>query len=273
MKFLNGKIAVVTGAGSGIGRAISVALAEVGAHLILCDVNEVGLQETRDMAAAMTKVVLSQRVDVSDREQMAAFAEEAHRERPAVDILVNNAGIGLGGTIMDTTLEDYDRILGVNLFGVIHGCHFFVPPMVRRGTGGHVVNVSSMLGYHKPPGILAYIASKHGVLGFSEAMRNEVGGHGIGVTTLCPGMINTNIVRTSPIRGVCDPEAKSRRITRMYEKRNYSPERVAEAALHGIRHNASVLPVAPEAWLAYYLERFAPGLAHRLGRLLAKQMQ
>jgi len=134
---LQGKTALVTGAGSGIGRATALALARRGAKLALCDVNEGGLAETEAKARAQGCEVLAQRVDVSRREEMRAFSEAVHRWVEAIDLLMNNAGVGLGAKFLDSTLEDWNWIIGVNLMGVIHGCHFFLPAMVRRGAGGH----------------------------------------------------------------------------------------------------------------------------------------
>ena len=146
----------------------------------------------------MGRSVLARQVDVADREQMREFAAAAHAQAGPVDLLVNNAGVGLAAGFLDTELEDWDWILGINVLGVVHGCHFFLPPMVRRGTGGHVANVSSMAGFHASPVLNAYTTTKFGVLGFSEALREELRPHRIGVTAICPGMINTPITVTSP---------------------------------------------------------------------------
>src|SRR5439155_1020798 len=136
-----------------------------------------------------------------------------HAEHEAVDVLVNNAGVGLGGGFLDTSLEDWRWILSINLWGVIHGCHFFLPPMVRRGRGGHVVNVSSAAGFLATAQLAAYSATKFAVFGLSEALRDELRPHGIAVTTVCPGIINTPITTSAPMRGpLATPEGRRRRL-------------------------------------------------------------
>jgi NAD(P)-dependent dehydrogenase (short-subunit alcohol dehydrogenase family) len=268
-----GKIVLVTGAGSGIGKETALAFARAGADLVLCDVNEEGLAQTAGEIIALGRTVMSRRVDVSKRQEMEAFAKEVHADRAAVDILVNNAGVGLGASFLNTTLEDWEWVVSINLWGVIHGCHFFLPPMVARGTGGHVVNVSSGAGYWASSLLTAYATTKFGVLGLSEALRDELSVHGIGVSTICPGIINTPITRTSRLRGMPDEGESRRRIQTVYEKRAYGPEKVAAAILDAVRKNRSVVPVTTEAWLLYGIKRFAPDIGMKLVGKLAKRMQ
>lgn len=266
---LDGKTALVTGAGSGIGRATALALAARGARLVVCDVNEAGLTETADAIRRLGRDVLARRVDVARADEMRAFAEAVHAQVEAVDILMNNAGVGLGGGFLHTTLDDWNWIIGINLLGVIHGCHFFLPAMVRRRRGGHVVNVASAAGYVATEALAAYATTKFAVVGLSEALRDELGPHGIGVTAVCPGLINTPITQTSPLRGPeATPEARAYMIE-VYQRRNYPAERVAEGVLRAIQRNRAVAPISPEAWGMYLLKRFAPGLLRRLNRALA----
>ncbi|HWP66946.1 MAG TPA: SDR family NAD(P)-dependent oxidoreductase [Candidatus Limnocylindria bacterium] len=266
---LDGKTALVTGAGSGIGRATALALAARGARLVVCDVNEAGLTETADAIRRLGRDVLARRVDVARADEMRAFAEAVHTQIEAVDILMNNAGVGLGGGFLHTTLDDWNWIIGINLLGVIHGCHFFLPAMVGRRRGGHVVNVASAAGYVATEALAAYATTKFAVVGLSEALRDELGPHGIGVTAVCPGLINTPITQTSPLRGPeATPEARAYMIE-VYQRRNYPAERVAEGVLRAIQRNRAVAPISPEAWGMYLLKRFAPGLLTRLNRTLA----
>jgi NAD(P)-dependent dehydrogenase (short-subunit alcohol dehydrogenase family) len=270
---LHGKTALVTGAGSGIGRATALALARRGARLALCDVNEAGLAETEAQARASGCEVLAQRVDVSKREEVRAFSDAVHRSVDAVDLLMNNAGVGLGAKFLDSTLEDWDWIVGVNLMGVVYGCHFFLPPMVKRGSGGHVVNVSSAAGFFATPQLAAYSTTKFGVLGLTEALREELAPHGIGVTAVCPGLINTPITRSSVLRGAeATPEARER-IIKIYERRNYGPERVAENILRAVQRNRTVAPITPEAWAMYFIKRISPRFAWFVARKLGEQAQ
>lgn len=268
---LRGRTALVTGAGSGIGRATALAFARRGADLVVCDVNEAGLGETEREARALGREVLSRRVDVASRDEMRAFAEAVHARVGAVDILMNNAGVGLGGGFLHTSLEDWDWIVGINQMGVIHGCHFFVPPMVARGRGGCVVNVSSAAGYVAVEALSAYCTTKFAVLGLSEALRDELAPHGIHVVTVCPGIINTPITTSSRLVGPEATDEARRRMVDVYRRRNYGPERVAENILRAIQRRRAVAPISPEAWAMYYLKRLVPGLVARMNRMLARR--
>jgi len=160
-----GRLVVVTGAGSGIGRATAVAFAHGDTRVAICDVRADRIDEVaRELG---DRCVLAKQVDVSDRNQMEAFAGDVHALAPAADVVVNNAGVGLGGPFVETSLDNWDWVLGINLKGVVHGCHFFVPKMIERGRGGHVVNLSSLAGLHASPELVAYSATKFGVLGLS----------------------------------------------------------------------------------------------------------
>jgi NAD(P)-dependent dehydrogenase (short-subunit alcohol dehydrogenase family) len=263
---LRGKTALVTGAGSGIGRETAFALGRAGADVVVCDVNEIGLEETAGALRARGRTVIARRVDVADRAAMAAFAAEVHAQLPAVDILVNNAGIALGGGFLDTTLDDWEWIVGINLRGVVHGCHFFIPPMVARAQGGHVVNVSSAAGYIASAQLAAYATTKFAVLGLSEALRDELAPHGIGVTTVCPGIINTPITASARLRGSAASAEMRAALVGFYQRRNYGPARVAANILKAIGRNRAVAPVSPEAWVLYFLKRWVPGVTARLNR-------
>jgi NAD(P)-dependent dehydrogenase (short-subunit alcohol dehydrogenase family) len=266
---LRGRTVLVTGAGSGIGRELTLLAAHRGADLVICDVNEPGLAEVETTLRDRGGGVLARRVDVASRDQMRDFAEAVHAEAGAVDLLINNAGVGLGAGFLDTELEDWDWILGINVLGVVHGCRFFVPRMVERGAGGHVVNLSSMAGFFATPSLVAYSATKFAVLGLSEALREELRPYGIGVTAICPGMINTPITRNAPARGsLADPAARERMVA-LYRRRNYGPERVARNILRAVERERTVAPVAPEAWVAYAIKRISPRLAGWAARRLA----
>jgi NAD(P)-dependent dehydrogenase (short-subunit alcohol dehydrogenase family) len=261
----------VTGGASGIGRATALALARRGASLVVCDVNDDGLAAVAAEIRGLGADVFAKRVDVARAEEMEAFAAAVHERVEAVDLLVNNAGVGLGAGTLHTTLEDWRWIVGVNLFGVIHGCHFFVPAMVRRRRGGHVVNVSSAAGYVATEALAAYSTTKFGVFGLSEALRQELVPHGIGVTTVCPGIINTPITASSPLRGPeATPEARAYMIE-AYRRRNYPPERVADNILKAVQRNRAVAPISPEAWVMYGLKRLSPGLVAWLNRRLGER--
>jgi NAD(P)-dependent dehydrogenase (short-subunit alcohol dehydrogenase family) len=200
---------------------------------------------------------------------MRDFAEAVHREAGPVDLLVNNAGVGLAAGFLDTELEDWDWIVAINVMGVVHGCHFFVPRMVERGMGGHVANLSSMAGFHASPALLAYTATKFAVLGLSEALREELRPHGIGVTAICPGIINTPITTNARARGAASDPKVRERVVALYRKRNYGPDRVARNILKAVERNRAVAPVAAEAWIAYAMKRVSPRLAGWTARRMA----
>ena len=272
-RHLAGNLGVVTGAGSGIGRATALALAERGANLAICDVDDVGLAQTADRIKALGREVLSQTVDVAQADAMQAFAQATRSALGRVDIVVNNAGIGMAGLFVDVPLEAWTKILGINISGVIHGCHAFLPGMIEADAGGHIVNIASMAGYCQAPGMTAYGTTKFGVLGFSECLRAELSVHGIGVTAVCPGVINTAIVRTSKMYGLNeDPELREQGI-RAFERRNYSPERVAQKILRAVQKNRGVAPISPEAWAGYWVKRLVPGLIAWFARRSAKANQ
>lgn len=264
MRDLSGKVAVVTGAGSGIGRALALALAERGADLAICDVDEAGLKQTQETAAALRCRVLAQRVDVARQEELAAFADRTFAELGRTDVLVNNAGIGLGGPFVDVPLAEWDAIIGINLKGVVSGCHHFLPRMIEAKQGGHVVNISSSAGFIAAPGMSAYTATKYAVLGMSESLAIEMEEHGIGVTAVCPGIINTAIVRSGRMYGEQATEEVRERGIRAFERRNYTPERVAANVLRAVQRNRLVAPISPEAWVFYYLKRAVPGAVRAL---------
>jgi NAD(P)-dependent dehydrogenase (short-subunit alcohol dehydrogenase family) len=204
---------------------------------------------------------------------MRAFADTVHSKIEAVDILVNNAGVGLGGGFLDTTLEDWQWIIGINLRGVVHGCHFFVPKMVARKRGGHVVNVASAAAYLASEALCAYSTTKFAVLGLSEALRDELQPHGIGVTAICPGIINTPITGSARLRGKAALPGAREQMVAFYQRRNYGPERVAQAIVKAVARNAAVAPVSPEAWALYLLKRLSPGFTAWLNRRMTQRFE
>ena len=268
MSSLTGRTALVTGGASGIGRATALEFARLGADLVICDVDEAGMESAAEEIRGLGRQAFTQRVDVSDAEAMARFAEAVHARVEAVDILMNNAGVAIGGPFTATSLEDWDWILGINLKGVVHGCHFFVPKMVERGRGGHVVNVSSAAGYSAASALAAYNATKFAVLGLSEALWEELRPEGISVTAVCPGIIDTPITRNARLVGEMDkPEARAEMVSG-YQRRGYGPDRVARNIVRAMQKDRLVAPISPEAWALYYLKRLAPGSVRWISRKL-----
>jgi NAD(P)-dependent dehydrogenase (short-subunit alcohol dehydrogenase family) len=269
---LEGKTALVTGAASGIGLETALAFARRGADLVICDVNEAGLAAAGARIEGLGRSVFARRVDVSKADEMKAFADEVHQNISAVDILMNNAGVAIGGPFLSTSLEDWNWILGINTLGVVHGCHFFIPNMVKRGQGGHVINVASAAGYSASSVLAAYNATKFSVLGLSEALWEELHPYSIGVTAICPGLIDTPITRNSRLVGEMDKPEKREQIVRGYQRRGYSPERVARNILKAVEKNRVVAPISLEAWMLYFMKRFAPWLLRRIGLMMARRV-
>jgi NAD(P)-dependent dehydrogenase (short-subunit alcohol dehydrogenase family)/pimeloyl-ACP methyl ester carboxylesterase len=265
-----GQLVLVTGAGSGIGRATALAFAEAGARVVAVDRNaEAAARTAESSRLAGAPEAWAETVDVSDEQAMEKLAEKVTTEYGVVDVLVNNAGIGLSGSFFDTTPEDWKKVLDVNLWGVIHGCRVLGRRMAERGQGGHIVNVASAAAYQPSRALPAYCTSKAAVLMLSECLRAELAGQGIGVTAVCPGFVNTAITSTAHFAGVDAGEEKrlQQRAARLYGLRNYPPEKVASAILRAVVRNDAVVPVTPEARGARWLSRFAPGALRGIARV------
>lgn len=273
MSSLREKTALVTGAASGIGLETALAFARRGADLVICDLDEAGLGAAAERIEGLGGSVFARRVDVSSADEMGGFAREVHRRVDAVDILMNNAGVAICGPFLSTSLEDWNWIVGINTLGVVHGCHFFIPNMVRRGEGGHVINVSSAAGYSASSVLPAYNATKFAVLGLSEALWEELRPHAIGVTAVCPGLIDTPITRSARLVGKLDKPELREEMVEGYRRRGYRPDRVARNILKAVEKNRLVAPISPEAWVFYYLKRFAPWLLRRIGLVMAKRAE
>ncbi|MEV3989631.1 SDR family oxidoreductase [Streptomyces sp. NPDC049837] len=268
-----GQLVLVTGAASGIGRATAFAFAEAGARVVAVDRDAEGAARTAGMARLIgAPDAWGEAVDVSDEQAMEKLAEKVAAEYGTVDVLVNNAGIGLSGAFLDTTSEDWRKVLDVNLWGVIHGCRVFGRQMAERGQGGHIVNTASAAAFQPSRMLPAYSTSKAAVLMLSECLRAELAGRDIGVTAVCPGIVNTNITATARFAGVSEDEEKRRqkKTARLYGLRNYPPEKVADAILRAVVRNEAVVPVTPEAHGARLLSRLAPGALRALARLDAR---
>ncbi|MFE5737479.1 SDR family oxidoreductase [Streptomyces celluloflavus] len=265
-----GQLVLVTGAASGIGRATAFAFAEAGARIIAVDRDAEGAARTAEMARLIgAPQAWGEVVDVADEAAMEKLADKVDAAYGTVDVLVNNAGIGLSGSFLQTSSEDWRKVLDVNLWGVIHGCRIFGRRMAERGQGGHIVNTASAAAFQPSRVLPAYSTSKAAVLMLSECLRAELAGQGIGVSAICPGLVNTNITATSRFTGVPADEEKRRqaKAARMYGMRNYPPEKVADAVLRAVVRNQAVVPVTPEARGARLMSRFAPRVLRALARI------
>lgn len=269
MRSFKDKEVLITGAGSGIGRETALAFARKGARLWLSDVNEMGNEETARLVRQQGAVARTLHCNVADAEAVASMAEKVHREIEALDILMNNAGIGSAGQFLDTSLATWRKVMDVNFMGVVHGCHAFLPKMVQRRQGGHIINTASAAAFVAAPDMPIYAASKFAVRGFTESLRADMAKYGIGVTAVCPGIINTPIIASTIMEGQGGAAGKHDKAIAFYKKRNYTPKQVAEVILEAVRKNVGVQPVSPEAWGMYYAKRFLPGL---VGKLVEREM-
>lgn len=265
-----GRLVLVTGAASGIGRAVAFAFAEAGARIVAVDVDAEGAGRTADLARLTgAPDAWAECVDVSDERAVEKLAARTAAEYGVVDILVNNAGIGVSGPFLETPADAWRKVLDVNLWGVIHGCRIFGRQMAERGEGGHIVNTASAAAFQPSRALSAYGTSKAAVLMLSECLRAELAGRGIGVTAVCPGLVTTGITANTLFTGV--PEEEQRRLrersTRLYGRRNYPPERVADAVLKAVYEDRAVVPVTPEAHGMRLVARFAPRLRGALARI------
>ncbi len=256
---LRGARVLVTGAGSGIGRATALAFAAHGAEVHVVDLDADAAIATAADVQALGAVARSHECDVSSRGAVLALADDVHATGGPLDVLVNNAGVGMSGRFLDTGLDDWDWILGINLLGVVHGCHAFGGAMVEAGSG-HVVNVASALGYTPRATEPAYVTTKAAVLALSRCLRADWGPSGVGVTAICPGVIATPIIGASRFVGGRAGAAED--AAAFFAKRGHPPEKVAAAIVDGVLRDRPVVPVGPEAWIGLAAHRLLPSRAN-----------
>jgi NADP-dependent 3-hydroxy acid dehydrogenase YdfG len=246
MEGFAGKVAVVTGAGSGIGQALAVELARSGAKVAISDVNTEGLAVTEERLKAIGASVKADRLDVTEREAFELYADSVVEHFGVVNQIYNNAGIAFAGDIEVSGFKDIEKVMDVDFWGVVNGTKVFLPHLIASGDG-HVINVSSVFGLFSVPGQAAYNAAKFAVRGFTEALRQEmlVAGHPVKVTTVHPGGIKTNIVRNMTTVGDVDHA----QLTKTFDKKlaNTSPEKAAKIILDGVRKNRARVLVGPDA--------------------------
>lgn len=258
------QLVVITGGGSGIGRETALAFARLGAEIVLSDLDADAAKQTAELITAAGATAHAYPVDVSDEAAMAEHAATVIAAHGVPDILINNAGIGQAGDFFETSAAEFDRVLRVNLGGVLNGCRTFGAAMARRGLGGHIVNLSSMAAYSPQQGFSAYSTSKSAVFMFSDCLRAELAGKGIEVHTVCPGVVHTNIVATTKFSGLSDADetAKQAKYDALYRRRGYGPEKVAQRIVRAVQRHRDIVPVTPEAHLQYHFSRLAPAI-HR----------
>ena len=246
MKGFDGKVAVVTGAGSGIGQALAIELGRSGAKLAISDVDTEGLASTEERLNALGAPVKADRLDVTEREAFALYADEVKDHFGTVNQIYNNAGISFMGSIEASEFKDIERVMDVDYWGVVNGTKVFLPHLIASGDG-HVVNVSSVFGLLAVPGQGAYNAAKFAVRGFTEALRQEmlVAGHPVKVTCVHPGGVKTAIARNSEAAEGIDQEA----LAKFFDKKlaSTSPQKAARTILDGVRRNKARVLVGNDA--------------------------
>ncbi|MGB8405921.1 MAG: SDR family NAD(P)-dependent oxidoreductase [Mycobacterium sp.] len=248
MEGFAGKVCVVTGAGSGIGQALAVELARSGALLAISDVNTEGLAQTEERIKAIGAPVKSDRLNVTEREAFALYADDVAKHFGKVNQIYNNAGIAFTGDIEVSQFKDIERVMDVNFWGVVNGTKEFLPHLIASGDG-HVVNVSSVFGLFAVPGQAAYNASKFAVRGFTEALRQEMklAGHPVKVTTVHPGGVKTGIARNATAVEGIDPKELAKTFDAKLAKT--TPEQAAKIILEAVRKGQARVLVGPDAKL------------------------
>jgi len=253
-----GKRCLITGAASGIGRATALALAAQGAELYLTDRDEAGLAQTVEDAKALGADVPAHRaLDISDYDQVAAFAADIHAAHSSMDVVMNIAGISAWGTVDQLTHQHWRSMIDVNLMGPIHVIETFLPPMVQARRGGHLVNVSSAAGIVALPWHSAYSASKYGLRGLSEVLRFDLARHRIGVSVVVPGAVKTGLVQTVQIAGVDREDPNVQKWVDRFAGHAISPEKAADKILAGVQRNRFLIYTSADIRALYAFKRVA----------------
>lgn len=269
IRYFNKKVVLVTGAGSGIGRAIANLFAKEKASLLISDIDENRLKMVEEEIVAFGVPVLAVKADVADENAVQHLAGAVIDRFGRIDVLVNNAGIGWGGPADFFPVQDFKKVMDINFWGVVFGVRAFIDLFKEQGSG-HIVNISSCAGINGIPGLSAYTASKYAVFGYTEVLRAELARYGIGVSAICPGIVNTNVVMDGKSIKTDDMKIGHSQMTDFYQKWGWPPEKVAKAVVKAVRKNKGVVPVCPEAWFQWYLKRFSQTLWELYLRLFVR---
>lgn len=267
------KVAAITGAGSGIGRALALDLAGRHCDLALSDINAKGLDETTKQAATLGVQVTSHKVDVADREAVYQWAEQVVTDHGRVNLIFNNAGVALGSTIEGMSYEDFEWLMNINFWGVVYGTKAFLPHL-KASRDGHIVNVSSIFGLAGIPTQGAYNAAKFAVRGFTECLRQELDmmSCGVSATSVHPGGIKTSIARSARMsNSISDLGMDAQSSSEKFEKAFItSPEKAARTILRAVQKNQRRVLVGPDAYVYDWMVRLLPSRYQRVSERFAK---
>lgn len=261
MDNLHNKVAAITGAGAGIGQALAIALAKEGCHLALGDINEIGLENTKQQLSAYDVTVSTHRVDVRKRDNLLQFAEATVKEHGKVNILINNAGITLQKQFMSHSEADWDRVIGINLYGVIYGCQAFLP-YIRQADAGHIVNMSSMAGFMGLPVQSSYCSTKAAVRALSESLYTELKCENIGVTSVHPGAIKTDIMKATLAES--DDVASAQKTMDLAMKFALPVDVAANKIVTAIKKNKQRLLIGNDSRFFEIFKRLLPSTSQKL---------
>jgi len=269
MTFLSEGVAVVTGAGSGMGRCLAQQLAAMGSSLALADVNEKGLDETVALLAGAKGKVTRHIVNVAEEAQVKAFAEEVAQQHGRVTVVFNNAGVALLGHFEEISLQDFRWLMDINFWGVVYGVTYFLP-LLKREKRAHIVNTSSLLGFFGAAGQSAYCASKFAVRGFTESLHHELLGTNIGVTCVHPGFIRTAIAQSAREGARAGAKLRAESLARFEKVARTQPDAAASKILRGVEQRKARVLIGPDAYFVDIWQRLKPA---SYWTLLAKQFE
>jgi short-subunit dehydrogenase len=273
MKTLTDRVAVITGAGSGIGRSLAVNLAAKGCHLAISDLNQEGLQETANLVDNQNVKITTHLVDVADRDQVYQYADEVVKQHGRANILINNAGVALGDSIEDVSYEDFEWIVNINFWGVVYGTKAFLP-YLKKEPEGHIVNVSSINGIIPNPYNGPYCATKFAVRGFTETLRQELHDTSVGVTVVHPGGIKTDIVRNARFRKHAQPNMTKEDLVAAYDEKIFktTADTAARTIISAIENNKQRILIGGDAKFLDWITRLLPVSATRILRYMTNKL-
>jgi NAD(P)-dependent dehydrogenase (short-subunit alcohol dehydrogenase family) len=274
MSFLSDGVATVTGAGSGIGRALAQQLAAAGSALALADVDEAGLLQTALSLEKKGALITTHVVDVANEEAVRSFAEEANKKHGRVTLLINNAGVALHGNFGEVSLDDFRLLMNINFWGTVYGVNYFLPAL-KREKRAQIVNISSVFGMVAPAGQCAYAASKFAVRGFTEALRHELEGGNVGVSCVHPGGIRTQIARHARVGAGVTGTGHQEKAAQFEKLLRTSPEAAAARILRGVERREPRILIGADAYQVDFLQRLRPAtywkiLSGRMEKLTAE---